>query len=82
MSLRLLILMSVSLSACVSSTDPTATFSRVRSSPMGPSQFMVSCVDSPQYCAGEANRLCPIGFDVVSNVANPGDFGRMTMIIK
>jgi len=43
---------------------------------------MVSCVDSPQYCAGEANRLCPIGFDVVSNVANPGDFGRMTMVIK
>jgi hypothetical protein len=71
------------LSACaVSSDDPSARFSRVRVSPMGPSQFMVSCVDSPQICAQEANRLCPIGFDVVSNVTNPADFGRMTMIIK
>jgi len=43
---------------------------------------MVSCVDSPQICAQEATRLCPAAFDVVSNVTNPADFGRMTMIIK
>ena len=77
------VLTAVALNACVvSSDDPTATFSRVRVSPMGPSQFMVSCVDSPQLCAEEANRLCQIGFDVVSNVVNPSDSGRMTMIIK
>ncbi len=43
---------------------------------------MVSCVDSPQYCAAEANQVCPVGFDVASNVTNPADYGRMTMIIK
>jgi hypothetical protein len=71
------------LNGClVSSDDPDARFSRVRVSPMGPAQFMVSCVDSPQICAEEANRKCPIGFDVVSNVTNPADYGRMTMIIN
>jgi hypothetical protein len=79
----LLLSMALLLNACVvSSDDPDARFSRVRVSPMGPTQFMVSCVDSPQICAQEANRLCPISFDVVSNVTNPGDYGRMTMIVK
>lgn len=66
----------------VSSTDPYATFSRVRVAPLGPGQYMVSCVDSPQYCAAEANRVCPGGLAVVSNTVNPADFGRMTMIVK
>jgi len=66
----------------ISSTDPDALLSRVRVSPMGPGQFMISCVDSPSICANQASRLCPSGFDVVSNVVNPADFGRMTMIIK
>lgn len=72
------------LSGCLVSTDdPDATFSKVRVSAMGPGQFMVSCVDSPQICAEEANRLCPAAaYDVVSNVTNPGNYGRMTMIIK
>jgi hypothetical protein len=65
----------------VSSDDPDAKFSRVRVSPMGPGQYMISCVDSPQICANEANRLCP-AYDVVSNVTNQADYGRMTMIIK
>jgi hypothetical protein len=70
------------LASClVSSDDPDARFSRVRVEPMGPSQFMLSCVDSPQICAQEANRLCA-AYDVVSNTTNPADFGRMTMIIK
>lgn len=75
-------LLGVLLGGCVSTTDPNAFLSTIRSEPMGPGQFMVSCVDSPKYCARESNRLCPSGFDVVSNVANAGDFGRMTMIIK
>lgn len=70
------------LAACVSTTDSKAFLSTVRSTPMGPSQYMVSCVDSPVYCANESNKLCPQGFDVVSNVTNPADYGRMTMIIK
>jgi len=70
------------LSGCVSTTDSGAYFSAVRSKAMGPGQFMVTCVDSPMYCANEANKLCPAGFDVVSNVTNPADYGRMTMIIK
>jgi hypothetical protein len=43
---------------------------------------MISCVDSPQICAHEATELCPAAMDIVSNTTNPGDFGRMTMIIK
>lgn len=70
------------LQACVSTTDSKAMFSAVRSYPMGPGQYMVTCVDSPKYCANEANKLCPSGFDVTSNTANAADHGRMTMIIK
>jgi hypothetical protein len=72
------------LGACslVSSEDPDAHFSRVRVEPMGPDQFMVSCVDSPRYCAEQANRSCPGAYDVVSNTTNPADYGRMTLIIK
>jgi hypothetical protein len=70
------------LGGCVSTTDSGAFLSAVRSTPMGPSQFMVTCVDSPMYCANESNKLCPNGFDVKSNVTNPADYGRMTMIIK
>ena len=49
---------------------------------MGPGQYMITCVDSPMYCAQLSNKTCPNGFDVKSNVTNPADFGRMTMIIK
>lgn len=75
---------SLALAACVnvSTTDSKAPLSAVRSNPMGPGQYMVSCVDSPTYCANEANKLCPRGFDVSSNVTNAADYGRMTMIIK
>lgn len=81
--MRLAILFPLIVAAgCISSTDPNAPLSRVRVSPMGPGQYMVSCVDSPQHCATQAVRLCPQGFDVTSNTANPADYGRMTMIIK
>jgi hypothetical protein len=75
---------SLALAACVniSTTDSKAPLSAVRSSAMGPGQYMVSCVDSPTYCANEANKLCPRGFDVASNVTNAADYGRMTMTIK
>jgi hypothetical protein len=73
----------LALAGCVvSNNDPNARFSRVRVSPLGQRQYMVSCVDSPQYCAQEANQLCPAGLDVVSNTTNPADYGRMTMIVK
>ena len=62
--------------------DPDATFSAVHRYPMGPSQWMISCVDSPAYCASAANKSCPQGFDVTSNTTNPADYGRMTMVIK
>lgn len=70
------------LAGCISTTDSKAPLSAVRSTPMGPNQFMVSCVDSPSYCAREATKLCPQGFDVSSSVTNPADYGRMTMTIK
>jgi hypothetical protein len=69
------------LAGCAS-TDPNATFSAVRVYPMGPDQFMITCVDSPGYCANQAARSCPAGFDVTSNVTNPADYGRMTMTVK
>lgn len=62
--------------------DPTVAFSPVRVAPMGPGQYMISCVDSPGYCAVQANRVCPAAYDVVSNVVNPADYGRMTMIVR
>jgi len=70
------------LGGCVSTNDPNAPLSAVRVYPMGPSQYMVTCVDSPGYCAQQANRSCPQGFDVTSNTTNPADYGRMTMTIK
>jgi hypothetical protein len=72
----------VALAGCGGMRNPNAMFSAVRVNPMGPGQFMVSCVDSPGYCAGEANKRCPAGFDVTSNVVNPKDHGRMTMIVR
>jgi hypothetical protein len=74
--------MTLLLSGCVSSTDPNAFFSRVRSEPLGNNQYMVSCVDGPRFCARHANTLCPSGMDVVSNTTNPADYGRMTMVVK
>jgi hypothetical protein len=70
------------IAACVSTDDPNATFSAVRLYPMGSGQYMITCVDSPGYCARQATRSCPSGFDVVSNTTNPADYGRMTMIVK
>lgn len=71
-----------SLAACVSASDPNAFLSAVRAHDMGNGQFMITCVDSPRYCAEQAPRSCPGGFDVVSNSSNPADYGRMTMIIR
>ena len=68
-----------SLAGCA---DSDAFFSPVRNYPMGHKQYMVTCVDSPGYCAREANKLCPQGFDVTSNVTNEADYGRMTMTIN
>jgi hypothetical protein len=62
--------------------DPQAPFSPVRVMPLGPGQYMVTCVDSPLYCGSQANRSCPAGFDVTSNTTNAADFGRMTMIVR
>lgn len=71
----------VTLGGCAMN-DPNAYFSAVRVEPMGKNGYMISCVDSPSYCAEQANNVCPGGFDVQSNVTNPADYGRMTMIIK
>lgn len=70
------------LTGCVSTNDPNAPLSTVRVNAMGPNQWMISCIDSAQYCAEQANKHCPNGFDVVSHVTNAADYGRMTMIIK
>ena len=56
--------------------------SAVRVQPLGPKQFMVSCVDSPSFCAKAAVESCPEKFDVISNTVNEADYGRMTMIIR
>ena len=72
----------LTLTGCISTTDPDAPLSAVRVAPMGPGQFMVTCVDSPLYCARMSNKTCPAGYDVVSNTSNPADYGRMTMIVK
>lgn len=81
-NIALVLIVATALGGCVSTTDPNASLSAVRLSPMGPGQYMITCVDSPMYCANLANKTCPQGFDVTSNVTNPADHGRMTMIIK
>ncbi len=75
------IALTASLSACAMD-DPNSTFSAVHVQRMGNNGYMISCVDSPAYCADQAGKVCPQGFDVTSNVTNPADFGRMTMTIK
>jgi hypothetical protein len=82
LSTMALAMIALTLAGCISETDPNAFFSTVRVAPMGPGQFMVTCVDSPLYCARMSNKTCPAGYDVVSNTSNSADYGRMTMIIK
>lgn len=65
----------VALSGCVM---PSA----VRVEPLGPKQFMITCVDSASFCAKQAVESCPGTFDVISNTVNEADYGRMTMIIR
>jgi hypothetical protein len=72
----------VALCGCSVPNDPNAAFSTVRVAPMGPGQYAVSCVDGVNNCVRQTNKLCPSGYDVTSNVVNPRDFGRMTMIIR
>lgn len=81
MRLATALLLAVSVSGCVSTTDPNAPFSTVRVQQLGTNQYMVSCVDSQAYCAAQANTLCA-DYDVVNFSNNPADFGRMTMIIR
>ena len=76
-----IVLLIVAIEGC-NITSPNFPFSSVGLYPMGPSQYMVTCVDSPKYCADRATKICPQGFDVASNTTNPADHGRMTMIIK
>lgn len=76
----LIILPMLVLAGCMSQ-DSQALFSTVRSKPMGQSQYMITCVDSPMYCANEANKLCQ-NYQVVSNTSDAGNYGRTTMIIK
>lgn len=71
----------LALTGCVGS-DPNAFLSTVRVERLGPDQFMISCVDSPRFCAEQAVKACPGSFDVISNTTNAADYGRMTMIIR
>lgn len=72
----------LTLCGCISTTDSKAMFSTVRSEPMGPDQYMVSCVNKPRYCAEESNKLCPQGLDVVSTTGSATSHDRLTMVIK
>lgn len=76
------VLLALLVAGCVSTDDPNAALSAVRVHPMGGQTLMITCVDSPKYCAEQAVRSCPDGLDVVSNTTNPADYGRMTMIVN
>ena len=67
---------------CVSTTDPDAQFSAVRRTDMGGGQFMVSCVDSPNYCGNLARQTCPAGFDTSNITGQAIGNQRMTMVIR
>lgn len=76
------VILSLAVAGCAIPNDPNAPLSTVRVAAMGPGQYAVSCVDGVGNCVRQTNKLCPSGYDVTSNVTNPADYGRMTMIIR
>ncbi|MFT5426887.1 MAG: hypothetical protein ACI9ZT_001834 [Gammaproteobacteria bacterium] len=52
--------------------------SKVKTTTIGPSQYEVTCVESPSYCAEEFKRLCPKGFNVDGYFRNEYDHGQIT----
>ncbi len=80
--LGLLSLFCVIAVGCVSTSDPNAPLSAVRRADMGNGQFMISCVDSPGYCANLARDTCPAGFETSGITGQAIGNQRMTMIIR
>lgn len=62
--------------------DPDAALSTVRVYPVGPDQFMITCVDGSKNCAAQLPKVCPKGSEVTSMTANPADYGRVTMMVN
>lgn len=74
--------MGCALPLLASCADPGATFSTVRVYPMGDNRYTITCVDSVGYCASQAAKQCPRGYENTSNSNNPRDYGRTTWIIR
>ncbi len=81
-NIGLIALFSVIVAGCVSTSDPNAYLSAVRRIDMGNGQFMISCVDSPGYCANLARDTCPMGFDTTNVTGQAIGNQRMTMVIR
>ncbi len=62
--------------------ESTESSSKVRSNQEGPSQFLVTCFESPQFCAEEFKRLCPDGHRVEGYFIDEFDHGQITARIS
>jgi len=63
-------------------TDSGDVVTKVKSVSIGPSQYEVTCFESPTYCAEEFRKLCPNGFSVGGYFINEFDHGQITAIIN
>ena len=52
--------------------------SKVQTRQEGPAQFLVTCFESPQYCAEEFKQLCTDGHRVLGYFRNEFDHGQIT----
>lgn len=83
--MKYLFLMTLLLSGCapaISTSDPDASLSAVRMRQLGDDRYMISCVDSNQYCTSLARNVCG-EYSVKSEWGNATAWGdRRTMIVK
>ncbi|MEM7076653.1 MAG: hypothetical protein AAGA28_10745 [Pseudomonadota bacterium] len=72
----------LALSGCVSTNDPLAPYSHVRTFHLIGTQNMVICGDGDQFCDEQAARTCPGGYDVLSKDKNDPETWRTSMVIR
>jgi hypothetical protein len=68
-------------SGLCSAQETPGKSTKVHSAVIGPSQYKVTCFESPAYCAEEFKRLCPAGHGVGGYFRDEYDHGQITAII-
>jgi thioredoxin-related protein len=65
-----------------SAEDDTNQVNNVQTKKEGPSQYLVTCFESPQFCAEEFKRVCPDGHRVEGYFRNEYDHGQINARIS